>query len=85
MQMRSIRNTIREFEVCAMQLGLKQQQKAEYFIDVFSGSARDHFFDNCTTEMTYRELVDVMLSEYDSDARQFEAQSELESCLLKKK
>ena len=84
LQMRSIRNVIRDYDVCAMQQALRPKQKAEYFINVFSGSARDFFFDNCTTSMNYIELVQVMLSEYDSDARQLEAQSELEMLSIEK-
>lgn len=58
------------------------KQKADYFIRVFSGSARDYVCDNYTTEMDYDQLVNVILTEYDSDARQLEAQSELELLTL---
>lgn len=78
--MLSIRNTIRD----TIQLGLRQTPKADYFVNDFSSSARDHIFDNCTPDMTCCQLIDVMFSEYDSDARQLEAQCELEMFSLEK-
>lgn len=78
----SIHHTIRDYEVCANQLQLTPKQKADYFINAFAGSAREFFFENCNMSMTYRQLVDVMLTEYDSDARQLEAQAEVESLSL---
>lgn len=70
---RSIHHTIRDYDVCANRLSLTLKQKADYFINIFSGSACDFFFENCTMEMTFPELANVMIVEYESDARQLEA------------
>ena len=47
-------------------------------MNVFSGPARDFFFEHTHPHMRYEELGKVLLDEYENDARQLAAQSELE-------
>ena len=77
-----INQTIRDFDNCARQLRLTDEQKRNLFVNIFSGPARDFYFDNTREEMGYRQLVRVMIDEYDSDARRLAVQSELEMLTL---
>ena len=80
----SINRTVRDYNICALQLDLSGKQRALFFINAFSGTAKDFFCDNCKPEMSYEQLVGMMLTEYDNDARQLAAQSELENITLRK-
>ena len=73
-----VRHTIRDYEACTHQFELSTEQKTKIFVNVFSGPAREFFFENTHPHMRYEELVKVVLDEYDNDARQLAAQSELE-------
>lgn len=50
-------HTIRDYEVCAHQFELSSEQKTKFFVNVFSGPARDFFFENTHPHMHYEELV----------------------------
>lgn len=46
----------------------RNKMKVYFFIDVFTGAARDFFYDHCRGDMNFRGRADKMLIEYDSDA-----------------
>lgn len=54
------------------------QQNKKLFVNVFAGPARELFFANTHRHMRCEELVKVITDEYDNEARQLAAQSELE-------
>ena len=77
-----MRQTVRDFALCARQLGLITTKKRDLFINCFAGNARSFFFDNCKDHMSFDELAKTMIHEYDSDARRLAVQSELEMMTL---
>lgn len=56
----------------------------DIFINIINGPARKLFFKHCGDEMKLNQLASVNAKKYDSDARRFEMQSELEVLALKK-
>ena len=80
----SLQNTLRDCNVCALQLELTPRQKSLFFINVFGGTARDYFFQHCREEMTYDELVKFMRTGFDNNARQLAIESDLETLTLEK-
>ena len=66
--------TVREFALCALQLGLSTTEKKELFINYLAVNARSFFFDNCKDHMTLDERAKKMVDEYDSDARRLSVQ-----------
>jgi len=80
----SIRRAIRDYNVCARQYELSAEQKKIFFVNVFGGSARDFFFDNCGDNMDFESLESVMVKEFDSDARQLAVHSELDRITLER-
>ena len=73
---------IRVYNVCAIQLQLSEYQKADFFVNVFSGPARTFFFENARNDMTYDDVATLIVQEYDSDARQLQVHSELDNLRL---
>ena len=80
----SIEFTIRDYNICAIQLELSAAQKTSFFVSAFSGPARTFFFQNASHDMDFEALADMMIEEYDSDARQLAVQSELEKLRIEK-
>lgn len=80
----SIHRVVRDYEICAKQIRLTSQQKTDFFINIFEGAARDFFFENCRDDMSFSQLAEVMVREYDSDARRLAIQSELEILTMEK-
>lgn len=65
----SIHRVIRGYELCARQIRLSDQLKTDFFINIFTGVARDFFYDHRRDDLSFKEFADVMICEYDSDAR----------------
>lgn len=82
--MQPIQSFLRDYDVCTSKSGLSPKMKSSFFNIIFTGPARKYFLDHRITDMSYREQFEVMLKEYDHDARQLEAQSELECLTLTK-
>lgn len=78
----SIDMTIRDYNISARQHKLSRRQKADFFSIVFEGAARTFFFNNAREDMAFEELVDLMVKEYNSDARQLQVQRRLENLRL---
>lgn len=76
--------TLRDYNVCARQHRLSARQKAEFFINVLSSPARTFFFNNARNDMTFEEMANMMVREYNSDARQLHVQEMLETLRLDK-
>lgn len=79
-----IRQTICNYEIFSRQIGMTDTEKKNLFINIIAGAARIFFFGNCSDEINFRQLMKVMLDEYDSEARRLYVQSELEMLTLKK-
>ena len=80
----SIELTIRDYNVCARQHKLTPKQKADFFVNVLADPARTFFFNNARDDMTFEQMADMMVKEYNSDARQLQVQGMLETLRLDK-
>ena len=69
---------LRDYSICARQHKLTHSQKADYFVNVLDGPARTFFFNNARNDMTFADMANMMLREYNSDARQLHVQGRLE-------
>lgn len=78
-----IMETMKLYGICSRQYHLTQPQKADFLVHVFEGAARKFFFENTSETMPYNEMVQVMLKEYVSDARQMQAKGTLETLRLR--
>ena len=67
-----------------MQLELTHRQTLLFFIEVFSGTARDYFFEHCRAKNNYDEIVKFMRTRFEKNAGQLAIESELETLTLKK-
>lgn len=75
----SLFHTVRDYDICGKQLGLSEMQKTNIFVKIFVQAARNFPLDNFTDDMTFKYLLDIMVNEYDSDARLRFVQSDLEN------
>ena len=80
----SINLALRDYAVCARQHKLSRTQLAEYFVNILDGPARTFFFNNAQEGMSFEDMGNMMLREYNSDARQLHVQGILEGLRLKK-
>ena len=80
----SIEMTLRDYNVCTRQHRLSARQKADFFINVLSGPARTFFFNNARDDMSFEEMAQMMVMEYNSDSRQLQVQGMLETLRLEK-
>ena len=80
----SIQLVIRDYLVCAQQHKLSEAQRAEYFVNIFEGPARTFFLNNAQNGMAFEQLANMMIREYNSDARQLHVQGILEGLRLRK-
>ena len=80
----SLQKTLRDYNVCALQLELTPRIESLFFINVFGGTPHDYFFEHFREEMTYDELVKVMSTIIDNNARQLSIEWELETLKLEK-
>lgn len=78
----SILRVIRDYELCSKQIRLTKQQRADFFIIIFSGPAREFSFDNCRDERAFPQSAEYLIREYDSDARRLTVQSQLETMTI---
>ena len=80
----SIHLLIRDYSVCARQHRLSRAQLADYFVNVLEGPARTFFFNNARNDMSFDDMAEMMVKEYNSDARQLQVQGTLEILRLDK-
>eukprot|EP00171_Calliarthron_tuberculosum_P020181 IDg20181t1 len=79
----SIDLTIRDYEVCARQYKLSAEQKANYFVNALKGPARTFFIAHHTPGFSFEDIIKMMMGEYNSNSRQLQVQSVLETLKLK--
>ena len=79
----SIQTSLQMFNVYSKQFQLTNSQKSDLFIHALDGAARTFFFNNTNESMTFEQKVDIMLKEYDSDARQLQVKGRLDALRLK--
>ena len=79
----SLELTIRDYNVCARQHGLSPTEKADLFINAFTEPARTYFYMNANDSMKFEEMVEMMMVEYDSDARREQVLTHLQNLNLK--
>lgn len=60
-----------------------QVLRRHFFVQVLDGATRKPYFENCHEYMKYVEIVEVMLSKYDSDSWQVKVKGTLETLRLK--
>ena len=79
----SIQTSLQMFNVYSKQFQLTNSQKSDLFIHALDGAARTFIFNNTNESMTFEQKVDIMLKEYDSDARQLQVKGRLDALRLK--
>eukprot|EP00171_Calliarthron_tuberculosum_P004860 IDg4860t1 len=80
----SIQFCIRDYETCAEQLQLDASQKVSYFVNILQDSPRFFFYSFYVRRMDFKTVCEKMRKEYNSDSRQLQVQSNLETLRLAK-
>ena len=78
----SINNLIRDFEVCAVQQCLDKSKMSLFFVNDLVDPARQFFLTHCFSRMQFDEIIAHMRRRYESDTRQLQLQSEMDSLSL---
>lgn len=79
----SIQITCKMYEITARQFGLNADKMADLFIHVLDGSARLFFIHNAKNGDSYGTIKTMMLTEYNSDARQLQVEGHLQQLRLR--
>lgn len=79
----SISITLHMYELTARQFGLNDSQMADLFIHTLDGSARLFFINNVKMGDSYGNIRSMMMSEYNSDARQVQVEGHLQQLRLR--
>ncbi len=69
----SIDIAIRDYNIVVDQLSLSPYFKAKFFINIFEDAAKTNFTNHCKMGMTFEKMEEVMRKQFDSDARQLQA------------
>ena len=75
----SVNNLIRDFEICAAQQCLDERQMSLFFVNALGDPARQYFLTHCSLHMPFAQIAAHMRRHYNSDTRQFQLQSEMDS------
>lgn len=59
-------------------------EKAEYFVNIFTGAARNFVYQNCNENMIFERLAEVTSEDYDSETRQLQVMSTPDNLRLSK-
>lgn len=62
--------TVRDYNICARQNCLSASQKADYFVNILNGSASKFFFNKARDDMSFEQMAEMMVTEFNSNARQ---------------
>ena len=62
----SIENRIRDFEICAVQQSLDQQQMSLFFINALADPARQIFLTHCSSRMDHSQIIIIRCRHYNS-------------------
>ena len=68
----SIELTLRDYNICSRQHRLSPSQKADYFVNILDGPARTIFFNNAQDDMSFEQMAEMMVAEFNSNARQIQ-------------
>ena len=79
----AVENLIRDFHTCAIQQGLDSSQMSLFFINALSDPARQFFLSNCSSDMPFEQITNIMRRHYSSDTRKLKIQSEMDSLDLR--
>lgn len=71
------------YPIYDLQYGLSPSQKADIFLHVLDGAARNFFFDNCCHYMPFNTAAKIMLTKFFSDARQLQVRLTLKTLRLR--
>lgn len=66
----SIELTLRDYNVCARQHNPTLNQKAYFFVNVLAHPARPFFFNHARDDMSFDEMAQLIIDEYNSNSRQ---------------
>ncbi len=75
----SIAVTIRDYRLCAILCDLDEAAMAKNFSSCLSDPARSFFLSNVKHEMTFSEIEEFMIAEYNSNSRQIQVRKKLEA------
>ena len=78
----SLKNLLRDFDICATQQGLTERQRVLFFVNALDGNARDYYLAHCHFDMPIREVFQIMHRQYNSESRQLQAQTKMENLKL---
>lgn len=76
--------TVREYNVSARQHSLSPTEKADFITSAFSKPAHTYFYINAIDAMTFEEMVQMKKEEYESDAQQEQALTQIQNRSLKR-
>lgn len=77
------KETIKLYEICIRQYMLTERQRSEFFIHAFEGSARRFSLEKTSPTVPFGTMDDIMIAEYDSDARKIYVKATLELVRLR--
>lgn len=78
----SVEILLRDYDQCCMQHQLTRQQRAEFFVNVLSEEARTFFLLTVRKGMTFDDICEFMLKEYNSKARQLQVRRSIQPLLM---
>ena len=78
----SVDDIIRDYEICAIQQCLDESQMSLFFVNALAEPARQFFLANCNSRTPFREIVAQMCRHFNSENRQVQLQSEMDSLSL---
>ena len=68
----SIDLTLRDYNICSRQHRLSPSQKADCFVNILDGPARTFFFNKAQDDMSFEQMAEMMVAEFNSNARQIQ-------------
>ena len=75
----AVENLIRDLHICAVQQSLDSIQMALLFINALSDPARQFFLTNCSSDLPFDQITNIMRRHYSSDTRKLQIPSEMDN------
>ena len=66
----SLEDTLRDYDICAVQERLSDEELSLFFVNCLKIPARKHFLRECRSDMTYRETIRRLCHQYNSESKQ---------------
>ena len=73
----SFEDTLRDFDICAVQQNLTPSERSLFFVNALKGSARSHFLNKCSSDMPFKEIVYRMRHQFNSEAKRQQLWNEI--------